>query len=417
MPPPPPTIAATPRAESAHAVPATHTGAAALLLNVAHAIDHLMLLVFATAVGAIAADFGVGRWEDLMPYAAGAFVLFGLGSLPAGRLGDLWGRRAMMLVFFFGIGASSLLVATTQSPWQLAAALTVLGAFAAIYHPVGIPMLVQGAERPGRVIGVNGLAGNLGIALAALSTGFLVKYFGWRTAFVVPGLASIACGAAFALVAPRESSPPSKRAPRQLDLPPSMLARVLVVLTLTSTCGSLIFNFTTNGNGELLRERLAAVTRDPATLGVLLASVYAVASLAQVVVGRLIDRYPLKRLYLGIVAMQVPLFVLAARADGWALYALALAFMAFVFGAIPFTDALIVRYVDDRMRSRVAGVRLAIAFGISALAVWLLGPVVKASGFDFLLALLAVIAACAAVAVLGLPARAPAPLPARPPSP
>ena len=417
MPPPPPTIAATPPAESAHAVPATHTGAAALLLNVAHAIDHLMLLVFATAVGAIAADFGVGRWEDLMPYAAGAFVLFGLGSLPAGRLGDLWGRRAMMLVFFFGIGVSSLLVAATQSPWQLAAALTVLGAFAAIYHPVGIPMLVQGAERPGRVIGVNGLAGNLGIALAALSTGFLVKYFGWRTAFVVPGLASIACGAAFALVAPRESSPPSTRAPKQLDLPPSTLARVLVVLTLTSTCGSLIFNFTTNGNGELMRERLAAVTRDPATLGVLLASVYAVASLAQVVVGRMIDRYPLKRLYLGIVAMQVPLFLLAARADGWALYALALAFMAFVFGAIPFTDALIVRYVDDRMRSRVAGVRLAIAFGISALAVWALGPVVKASGFDFLLALLAVIAACAAVAVLGLPARAPAPLPARAPSP
>jgi MFS family permease len=416
MPPPPPTVAATPPADPAHAVPAAHTGATALLLNVAHAIDHLMLLVFATAVGAIATDFGVGRWEDLMPYAAGAFVLFGLGSLPAGRLGDLWGRRAMMLVFFFGIGASSLLVAATQSPWQLAAALTVLGAFAAIYHPVGIPMLVQGAERPGRVIGVNGLAGNLGIAVAALSTGFLVKYFGWRTAFVVPGLASIACGAAFALVAPKESSSPSRRAPRQLDLPPSTLARVLVVLTLTSTCGSLIFNFTTNGNGELLRERLASVTRDPATLGVLLASVYAVASLAQVVVGRLIDRYPLKRLYLGIVAMQVPLFVLAARADGWALYALALAFMAFVFGAIPFTDALIVRYVDDRMRSRVAGVRLAIAFGISALAVWALGPVVKASGFDFLLALLAVIAACAGVAVLGLPARAPAPLPARAPS-
>ena len=48
--------------------------------------------------------------------------------------------------------------------------------------------------------------------------------------------------------------------------------------------------------------------------------------------------------------------------------------MAFVFGAIPFTDALIVRYVDDRMRSRVAGVRLAIAFGVSSLAVWLLGP-------------------------------------------
>ena len=404
-------VAAAPAGRSAspavHEAAASHTGAVALLLNVAHAIDHLMLLVFATAVGAIAVDFGVSRWEDLMPFATGAFVMFGLGSLPAGRFGDHWGRRAMMLVFFFGIGVSSILVALTRTPWQLAAALALVGAFAAIYHPVGIPMLVQGADRPGRVIGVNGLAGNLGIAAAALLTGFLVKYFGWRSAFVVPGLVSIGCGVLFMRVAPREYAPPSKRAPRQVDLPPAVLARVFVILTLTSTFGSLVFNFTTNGNGELLRERLAAITGDPATLGMLLAAVYAIASFAQVVVGRLIDHAPLKYLFLGIVATQIPLFALAARAEGWALYALAVAFMVFVFGAIPFTDAIIVRYVDDRMRSRVAGMRLAIAFGISALAVWMLGPVVKARGFDFLLALLAVIALCSTVAIFALPGRSP----------
>ena len=50
-----------------------------------------------------------------------------------------------------------------------------LGAFASIYHPVGIPMLVRHATRPGLTIGINGLAGNLGVALAALLTGFLVK--------------------------------------------------------------------------------------------------------------------------------------------------------------------------------------------------------------------------------------------------
>ncbi|HEX4885952.1 MAG TPA: MFS transporter [Casimicrobiaceae bacterium] len=372
---------------------ARHHGAAALLLNVAHALDHLMLLVFATAVSAIAADFGMARWEDLMPYAAGAFVMFGLGSLPAGRLGDLWGRRAMMLVFYFGIGLSSMLVAATQSPWQIAAALTLMGAFSSIYHPVGIPMLVQGATRPGWVIGINGLAGNLGIAAAALSTGLLVKYVGWRAAFVVPGLAAIACGIAFARIAPREAGPPARRAPRQVELPPALVARVLLALTLTSTTGALIFNFTTNGNAELLRERMQAITTDPARLGVLLAGVYVVASFAQLVVGRAIDRFPLKRLLLAIVAVQVPLFLLASRAEGWALYGLAIACMAFVFGAIPFTDAIIVRYVDDRSRSRVAGLRLAVSFGISSLAVWLLGPFVKSAGFDALFVTMALIAA------------------------
>src|SRR5215471_20237540 len=95
----------------------------ALLLNVAHALDHMFLLIFATAVTAIAADFGFADWESLMPYGVGAFMLFGLGSLPAGRLGDLWGRRPMMLVYFFGMSATAVLVAMTRTPWELAIAL------------------------------------------------------------------------------------------------------------------------------------------------------------------------------------------------------------------------------------------------------------------------------------------------------
>ena len=80
-----------------------------LLLNLGHALDHMFLLIFATAVTSIALEFGFSRWEDLMPYGAGAFLLFGIGSVPAGRLGDLWGRRSMMVIFFFGLGAAGLL--------------------------------------------------------------------------------------------------------------------------------------------------------------------------------------------------------------------------------------------------------------------------------------------------------------------
>jgi MFS family permease len=379
------------------------TGSTALLLNVAHALDHMFLLIFATAVGAIAADFGIARWEDLMPYGVGAFFLFGLGSLPSGRLGDHWGRRKMMLVFFFGMGASMLVIAFTTGPWQLAAALTLMGAFSSIYHPVGIPMLVRGSPRPGLTIGINGLAGNLGVALSAVTTGVLVKYAGWRAAFVVPALIAIACGIAFARLAPDESEPPARRKSTQAELPPPQLARIFAVLTVASVTASLLFNFTTNGNGELMRERFSGIVSDPAVLGILLALVYVAGSLAQIVVGSLIDRVPLKTLYISIVALQVPLFALAAQAQGWVLYALMVAFMIAVFGAIPFTDAMIVRYVDDRMRSRVSGMRLTVAFGVSSLAVWVLGPIVKTAGFATLLALMACIAVLTLTAISFLP--------------
>ncbi len=375
-----------------------------LLLNVAHALDHLFLLIFAAAVASISLDFGVERWEDLMPYGVGAFFLFGLGSLPAGRLGDLWGRRQMMLVFFFGIGIASVLASLTQGPWQLAAAMVLIGAFSSIYHPVGIPMLVQHARNPGATIGINGLAGNLGVAGAALLTGYLVELFNWRAAFIVPGLISLLCGFLFARYAPAEIEPPAKRSQKAaVSLPPGMLARAFFVMTAAAVTGSLLFNFTTNGNGQLLAERLQGTVDDPSTLGVLLAVVYTVASFAQLVVGRLIDRMSLKSLYLSIVLAQAPVLALAAYAQGWVLYGLLVLSMIMVFGAIPFTDAMIVRYVDDRMRSRVAGMRLAVSLGISSIAVWLLGPVVKSGGFTTLLLSMAVISLGTAAVVLFLP--------------
>jgi MFS family permease len=95
--------------------------------------------------------------------------------------------------------------------------------------------------------------------------------------------------------------------------------------------------------------------------------------------------------------------VFAAYTDGWWLFISLLAVMVFVFGAIPFTDAMIVRYVDDRLRSRVTGMRLTVSFGISSLAVWLLGPLVKDIGFVYLIWLMVVIALIKVLAICTLP--------------
>jgi MFS family permease len=370
--------------------PADHPRVVRGLLNIAHALDHLFLLIFAAAVSTIALDMGLAQWQDLMPYGAGAFFMFGLGSLPAGRLGDLWGRRSMMLVFFFGIGAASILTAFAQTPWQLAGCLTLIGVFASIYHPVGIPMLLERSSNPGATIGFNGLSGNLGVAVAALLTGFLIQWQGWRAAFVVPGVLALVCGWVFARTCPPEVSSPAKRkGGAKVSLPAPLLMRAMVVMTAAAVTSSVLFNFTTNGNGPLITERFKGVMEDPAALGLLLALVYAVASVAQVVVGHLINRFPLKRFFMFMVLAQIPMLVLASQAQGWWLFAALIGVMVFIFGAIPFTDFMIARYVDDRLRSRVSGMRLGVSFAVSSLSVWALGPVVKAMGFGNSLLLLA----------------------------
>jgi MFS family permease len=195
----------------------------------------------------------------------------------------------------------------------------------------------------------------------------LATRYGWQMAYIVPGVICMVAAVLFALLVPQEDEAPAKRRSKMLDLPPNVMARVFLVMTCAASLGSIVFNFTTNGNGEMLKARIAELAADPWLLSVVLFCVFTLASLAQLVVGALIDRHPLKMIYLPILICQVPLFVLAAYAEGWVLIGVTTLFMVFVFGAIPFTDAMIVRYVDDRLRSRVTGMRLAIGFGVSSL--------------------------------------------------
>ena len=83
--------------------------------------------------------------------------------------------------------------------------------FAAIYHPVGIAMVVAVPARMGRALGWNGLWGNLGLATAAILSGALMDWLGWRMAFFVPGIAAMAAGAAFLLLVPDPGRCPGSR--------------------------------------------------------------------------------------------------------------------------------------------------------------------------------------------------------------
>jgi MFS family permease len=192
-----------------------------------------------------------------------------------------------------------------------------------------------------------------------------------------------------------------------VQLSKAELAKAFAVMTVAAAAGGLLFNLTTNGNAQWLSERMKGIMEDPARLGMLLAVVYALASFAQIVVGRLIDRHAIRTLYRWVAAVQIPLLLLASQAQGWWSFVALVGVMVSIFGAIPFTDAMIVRYVDDHMRSRVAGMRLAVSLGISSVAVWLLGPLVKAWGFGPLFVALAVVA-CFTFAVVGLLPQEPA---------
>jgi MFS family permease len=382
---------------------------ALLFLNLAHAYDHFFLLIFPTAVLALAPAWGLSYGEALW-FGTAAFVTFGAGTLPAGWLGDRWSRAHLMSIFFVGIGLSAILTGLAAGPLTLTLGLGLLGLFAAIYHPVGTALVIQNAKATGQSLGVNGVFGNLGVAGAALVTGLITEWAGWRAAFILPGAIAVLTGLLFAFkVAPAMTGelaarPAAEKAPPTQDA----MIRVFVVVGVSALFGGIIFHGTTIALPKILQERLAGLVGDVGTIGILVAAVFTLAAFAQITVGRLLDRHGARAILPLIVAPQVILLLVAVRLSGWGMLLLAAALMLLVFGEIPITAWLVGRYTPAHWQSRIFGVQYVLSLGVSAIVVPLIAVLHDWSGgFGALFTVLAAAAAVVALVALLLPGSAP----------
>ncbi len=404
-----------------------------LFLNVGHFLDHMFTLIFATVAAlALTREWGVS-YSDLLKYATPGFLAFGLFALPAGWIADKWSREGMVAVFFIGIGLAAIATAFSQTPLQVGIGLFFVGIFAAIYHPVGLAIVTQRWKNTGMRLAVNGVWGNLGVASAALVTGYFIDHGGWRSAFIIPGLVSIAIGILYALHEWRaiwgrnasDSGPTIAAPPMSVDYK-ALLLRVSVIVFLTTAISSLIFQATTFALPKIFDERIHGMAKDltawlaagaPAggagdvatTLGALTFMVFAVASLAQLVVGAMLDRYGPRIVFLCAAAMQIVFFaVMPGLTDIWA-FAAALGFMFGAFGQIPINDFMIGKMASGPARARIYGIRYVLAFSVLALSLPLIGYVYEHHGFDALFRLMAGAAAAIFLVTACLPSRLPVP--------
>jgi MFS family permease len=384
-----------------------------LLLNVGHFMDHLFTLIFATVAAlALNREWGLG-YADLLKYATPGFFAFGVFALPAGWLADKWSRDGMISVFFVGIGLASICTGFARTPFELALALFLLGAFAAIYHPVGLAIVVEKWKNTGMRIAVNGVWGNLGVASAALITGYFIDHGGWRTAFFVPGVLSILIGAGYTVL---RWSDISQRRPRQAaksaaqELPAdvkAMLLRVSMIVFLTTAVSSIVFQSTTFALPKVFDERLGGVAISATALGQLAFLVFALASIGQLIVGHFLDRLGPRAVFMAAAALQVVFFMVMPGLVDWAALLCAMGFMLAAFGQIPINDYMIGRLADGQWRARIYGVRYVVSFTVLAAALPLIAFIYENWGFDALFRVLALSAAIILAAVSLLPQRLP----------
>ena len=392
-----------------------------LLLNLGHFLDHLFTLIFATVAAlALSREWGLG-YGDLLAYAAPGFFAFGVFALPAGWLADKWSRDGMMVVFFIGIGIASIVTSFAVTPLQVGIGLFVIGMFAAIYHPVGLAIVVEKWRGTGMRLAVNGVWGNLGVASAALITGYFIDHGGWRMAFIVPAIVSIAVGIAYAILmwdeiaAPRPASK-ATGASAALDVDMrALLWRISVVVFLTTAISSIIFQSTTFALPKVFAEKLAGLQLSATVIGQLAFVVFALASSGQLMVGHYLGRRGPRTVFMVASALQLLFFAIMPGLTDWPALLCAMAFMLAAFGQIPINDYMIGRMAQGDMRARIYGVRYVVSFTVLAAALPLIAFIYDHWGFDALFRVLAVAALLIFAAVSQLPARIPVPPVSTPP--
>jgi MFS family permease len=381
-----------------------------LFLNAGHFLDHLFVLIFATAALRLTTDWEMS-YAELIPYATPGFIAFGICAIPAGWLADKWSREGMMLVFFIGIGACSILASMADTPLKIAVCLTLVGMFAAIYHPVGLAMVVQGLEKTGVPLAINGIFGNMGVASAALLTGFLVDASGWRSAFIIPGTASIAIGVLYLIfvrtgrVNTTTVSAGAAQAGHAAALPKRMLFRIFGVVLFTTAVGGLVFQSTTFALPKVFDERLTDIAGSATLVGSYAFVVFSVAAFAQLVVGYLVDNHSVRSVLATVALLQALSFFAMTQLEGVAALLVATAFMLVVFGQIPINDVLVGRIARSEWRSRAYALRYIVTFSVMALALPLIAWIHGTWGFDVLFNVLAIAAFVIFLAALLLPGR------------
>src|SRR5476651_1744820 len=360
-------------------------------LNWAHAIDHFVLLIYPTVVIGLEVIYQ-RPYSELIALSSTAFLAFGIFSLPAGWLADRWSRRNMMAAFYFGCGVSLVGAGLAPNPAMLAVAMFALGIFAAIYHPVGMAMLIEASGAKGRTLAFNGVCGNLGVSLAAGISGALAYWVSWRAAFFAPAVVLVVSGIFYIWMTPDDSHHAKTRVSKPAVPLTAKLAFMLFGLFIViALSAGLTFNVLTIALPKIVDERLSADL--PLVLvGSIATLVLVCGALAQLTVGRLVELVPPHIIFAVVTGLGFLGNLWAAYANGVTLLvALAIAIAA-IYGQVTVNDMILARYTADAWRGRVYAVRYFTLVIGSGAAIGMIALLHKSGGFSLVLGVNAVIA-------------------------
>jgi MFS transporter, FSR family, fosmidomycin resistance protein len=380
--------------------------------SVGHFLHHVLTGLFLTLAVILEGVWQRPYAEIIALWSLGA-AMIGVGAPLAGWLADRFGHARMMTVFFMGIGLASIIAGRVADSAEMGLALALLGSFGAIYHPVALAWVSMTAppDARGRLMGILGIAGSIGVACAAVIAGGLAEVAGWRMAMILPGIVTIIAGLAllFCLLTGRVAASNHQPGQEAAQAAAAEAARipwgVLIMLAITFMLGSIAYTAYSTALPKWLSDMLLLDSTRPAQLGLIVGATMLMGSVGQLIGGRLADQMPMKTLYVATFLVKLPLMLLAAWFGGiWVL--LIAVFIGFMFDfSAPVENLLLARYSSGKRRGLAFGLKFAMGFVAAPLGVnlvaWAYGD--AAGGAPALFLTLAVLGLVMLAAAMALP--------------
>lgn len=373
----------------------------------AHFMHHVLVSLYLTLVLTLTTEWKM-TYSDLIALWTIGSLMVGLGAPLAGWLGDRWGEARVMALTFFGLGGASILCGLAQGPVMMQLALAVLGAFGALYHPVGNSWVVKHAVERGKAIALAGIFGSFGVAAGPVTAGVLNDLIDWRWAFILPGMITVAFGIALLVLMGQGRIPERDGDAAELGAHEAPTARdrrnVLMLLAATMTLTLIAVTAFMTALPKLI-EDLNLVSREGLIgVGLVTGAIFLTASGAQFLGGHYADRGAARRTYIVLFALLALAFAAAAMTGNWLILPLAITVM-FLFEAIaPIETIFVARFAPAARRGLFFGMRYAISVVGGPVGVWLVAALYDpAARFTPMLLVLAAGAVAIAAISLALP--------------
>ncbi len=353
-----------------------------------HFMSHFNMLVFPAILLPLTAKLGMDMVQTLA-LSFWMYLLFGLTALPWGLLGDRFGSRPLLLLFYIGAGVCGFLAAMNLSnPFMLSLCLAGIGLFSGIYHPVGLGWIAKEFNNISQGMAYNGMFGNLGLATAPILAGLVNYLWGAEAVYLVVGTMNLS--GVFLLYLVRNG-----HGGQQIRKHATQAKRSLVpflILLVAMMLGGVVYRATTitlpayfELQNRDLYQSFLSLTGDmgsPNLFATLITSfIYLVGMGGQYFGGRVGQSVDLGRGYLIFHLITIPAVIAMAMTSDMPLVIFAMIHSFFLLGMQPLENTLVARLSPPELHSSAYGLKFVLTFGVGALSVNMVSFIKETYGF------------------------------------